>query len=62
MGWAIAVLVQELLRKLCSWVGYVTTSIGAVCLGGAWATMNTFFCGEAGCQHFLGYTMMGRAT
>jgi cytosine/uracil/thiamine/allantoin permease len=37
-------------------------AIGAVCLGGALATMNAFFCGEAGRQHFLGYTMMGRAT
>jgi hypothetical protein len=37
-------------------------SISAVCLGGALATMNAFFCGEAGRQHFLGYTMIDRAT
>ncbi|RDW65004.1 hypothetical protein BP6252_10655 [Coleophoma cylindrospora] len=35
---------------------------GAVLVGGCLASLNAFLCGETGRQHYLGYTMMGRAT
>ncbi|KAF4627876.1 hypothetical protein G7Y89_g10283 [Cudoniella acicularis] len=37
-------------------------AVGAVCVGGCLVSANAFLNGEAGRQHYLGYTMMARAT
>ncbi|CAK7232467.1 hypothetical protein SBRCBS47491_008281 [Sporothrix bragantina] len=37
-------------------------ALGAVLLGASFASMTAFLCGEAGRIHYIGYTMMGRAT
>ncbi|RDW83488.1 hypothetical protein BP5796_04979 [Coleophoma crateriformis] len=37
-------------------------ALGAVLLGASFASLNAFLCGEMGRQHYIGYTMMGRAT